>query len=227
MDNSSSGAAIDPQTLVLVGLGADTPGRHGDLLDLATYVNARVAYLQLGRPTLNEVLDDIADRSPGSSVRLVPLPVGASPAPARSWVRRVAGDWVRRHPHTLRVEVGSGEVSGQEAGLSSTAWAEVPPFGRHVLICRGPRCTAKGSAATAQALADELKRKGLGDDQVLVTQTGCLFPCNHAPVIAVYPDDEWWGPVSTDDVHTLVTAWAADGREGRCHPVRKPSPSAG
>lgn len=203
-------------------MGADATARHGDLVELAEHVGARLAYLQIGSPTLTEVLDDIAAHAPDSTVRLLALPVGGAPAPARSWLRRVAGDWMRRHPDSLGIEAGPGSVTGQESGLSSPAWEQVPPFGRHVLICRGPRCTAKGSAATAQALSDELKRRGLGDDQVLVAQTGCLFPCNHAPVVAVYPDGDWWGPVSAEDTQALVASWVEDQHVGRAPRVRRP-----
>lgn len=209
-------------TLVLVGMGADAPARHTDLLDLAARVGARLAYLQLGTPTLDQVLDEIASHTPRSDVTLLALPVGGAPAPARSWLRRVAGDWVRRHPDALTVEVANGTVTGQEAGLTSPAWDHPPPFGRHVLICRGPRCTARGSAATAQAVADELRSLELGDDHVLVTQTGCLFPCNHAPVVAVYPDGDWWGPVAAGDAEALVSSWASKAPSGVDVAVRRP-----
>ncbi|BBX18940.1 ferredoxin [Mycolicibacterium duvalii] len=194
--------------LVLVGMGADAHTRHSESALLAQHVGARLAYLQLGTPTLFEVLDDIAATTPGSAVRLLPLPAGGAPSPARSWLRRIAGEWVRRRPDLLTIEVTSGAVTGWGPGLTSPAWEKVPAFARHVLICRGPRCTAKGSAATAQAIAEQLKAHKLGDDDVLLTQTGCLYPCNHAPVVAVHPDDDWWGPVTPDDAHALVAAWA-------------------
>ncbi|MGE2729356.1 (2Fe-2S) ferredoxin domain-containing protein [Mycolicibacterium vaccae] len=198
--------------VVLVGMGVDAHTRDTDSALLAEHVGARLAYLQLGSPTLLEVLDDIAAAAPGSTVRLLPLPAGGAPAPARSWLRRIAGDWVRRNPGALSVEVASGAVTGWESGLSSPAWEDVPSYGRHVLVCRGPRCTAKGSVATAQAIADRLRAHGLGDDEVLVAQTGCLYPCNHAPVVAVHPDDDWWGPVTPDDAETLVATWASSPR---------------
>lgn len=195
--------------LVLVGMGADAHARHTEATQLAENIGARLAYLQLASPTLFDVLDDIAAATPGSAVRLLPLPVGAAPAPARSWLRRIAGQWVRRNKGLLTVETVSGAVTGWESGLTSPAWEDLPSFGRHVLVCRGPRCTAKGSAATAQAIAEALKARRLGDDEVLVTQTGCLYPCNHAPVVAVHPDDDWWGPVEPDDAPALVASWTS------------------
>ena len=51
----------------------------------------------------------------------------------------------------------------------------------------------------------ELMAQGQGDDDVLVTHTGCLFPCNHAPVVAVQPDDVWYGAVDPDTARRVVT----------------------
>lgn len=198
--------------LVLVGLGIDAPTAHTDLLVLAEQVDARIAFLQLGTPSLLDVLDDIASAAPGTEVRLVAVPSLGGPAPARSWLRRVAGHWVRANPGVLDVSVPGGAVTGSEAGLSSPAWDDVPKHGRHVLVCRGPRCTARGSAATAAALNDQLRQRELGDDDVLVTQSGCLFPCNHAPVVVVHPDDQWWGPVSAEGARALVDSWADERR---------------
>ncbi|MGB3485274.1 MAG: (2Fe-2S) ferredoxin domain-containing protein [Mycobacterium sp.] len=215
-----------PRQLVLVGMGVDAPSRDTDLLLLAEEVGARVAYLQLATPTLGEVLDDLATNAPGTEVRLVAAPTAGAPAPSRSWLRRVAGDWLRQHPETLVIEVADRPVTGQEAVLSSPAWEEVPRHGRHVLVCRGPRCTARGAAATATALTEQLRARELGDEDVLVTQTGCLYPCNHAPVVVVHPDDQWWGPVSPDVAETLVDAWASDIRRGSHRPVYFRAPEA-
>ena len=65
-----------------------------------------------------------------------------------------------------------------------------------MLVCRGPRCTALGSDRTAEALILALMRTGQGDDDVLITHTGCQFPCNQAPVVSVQPDDVWYGAVT-------------------------------
>ena len=45
---------------------------------------------------------------------------------------------------------------------------------------------------------------GLGDDDVLVTQTGCLFPCNQAPVVVIHPGDAWFGHVDAHAARRLV-----------------------
>lgn len=209
--------------LVLVGMGVDAPARDTDLLTLAGAVGARVAYLQVGTPTLDAVLDQLAAADAGARVRLFAAPSAGAAAPARSWLRRVTSDWIRRNPDVLTIDVADRPVHGAEAGLSSPAWEQVPGHRRHVLICRGPRCTARGAAATAAAIDARLRDAGLGEDSVLVAHTGCLYPCNHAPVVVVHPDDQWWGPVSAGDAQTLVDSWADGPHEGRSRFVQRPA----
>lgn len=207
---------------VLVGMGADAPTREGDLQVLAQELGARIAYLQLARPTLHDVLGELAADHHGAHVRLIAAPISGAPSPARSWLKRVAGDWVRQHPDTLTIEVAGRPVTGREAGLSSPAWADVPPYSRHALICRGPRCTALGAAQTAEAIDSQLRAEGLTNQEVLVTQTGCLYPCNHGPVIAETTEDRWWGPVTPEGAQKLVRDWAQNPRSHARRAVTPP-----
>lgn len=102
-------------------------------------------------------------------------------------------------------------LDGGEPGLTSPAWDEVPRHRHHVLVCCGPRCTARGSDRTARALASGLAEAGLGDDDVLLTTTGCLFPCNHAPVVCVQPDDVWYGRIDPEAATRVVLAHVLAG----------------
>ncbi|SKB04601.1 (2Fe-2S) ferredoxin domain-containing protein [Aeromicrobium choanae] len=193
--------AMPTEALMLVAMGVDAHGHAAQLDELGAAIGATVAYLQQGAPALVDELDRLADGGV-SRIRLVRAPVGAT-TPARSWLRRVAAHWVRERPGT-EVLVAGRAVTGREAPLQSPAWESVPAHRHHVLVCRGPRCTARGAAQTASALADTLAERGLGDDEVLVTQTGCLFPCNHAPVVVVHPDDTWYGQVDHERARQLV-----------------------
>ncbi|TSD62477.1 (2Fe-2S) ferredoxin domain-containing protein [Aeromicrobium piscarium] len=198
-----------PASVVIVAMAVDAVNDHSALAELAEVTGASVAYLQRGEPSLVDELSRLADDGV-AHVRLVRLPA-AGAAPARSWLRRVAAHWVREHPG-VRVEVVASAVTGREAPLRSSAWEDVPGFRHHLLVCRGPRCSASGAATTAEALSTALHERELGDEDVLVTQTGCLFPCNHAPVVAVHPDDTWYGPVTGADVGELVDEHLIDGR---------------
>lgn len=203
-----------PDAVVMVAMGVDAERHVDDLLDLARATGASLAHLQGRDPSVAAELDRL--RSSGAtSVTLVPASLG-NRAPTRTWLRRIAADWVRRHPD-VHVEVAGREVTGREAPLTSEAWEDVPGHARQVLVCRGPRCAARGAGETALALDVALKQQGLGDDDVLVTQTGCLFPCNHAPVVVVHPDDTWYGRVGVDEAGVLVQQHLVDGEPWATH----------
>lgn len=212
--------------VVLVVMGAEGARHAAELDAVARATDATVAYLQLGAPSLTDELDRL--HAAGTThVELVALSLGA--ATARSWLRRVAGHWRRTHPE-VAVVIDERPVTGAEAALSSAAWEQVPGHARHLLVCRGPRCSARGSAATLAAVEDELRRLGLGDDDVLVTQTGCLFPCNQAPVVVVHPDDAWYGSVTPERARAIVAgdpaaAGAASPARLRRKPAARSSPA--
>lgn len=196
------------RAVVLVALGVDGPRPAAELEDAAAATGATVAYLQLGTPSVTDELDRLAA---GGATRVELVGLGLGAPTARSWLLRVAGHWRRTRPGT-EVVVAGRAVTGGEAPLSSPAWEQVPGHAHQVLVCRGPRCSARGSAATAAALDEALRQHGLGDDDVLVTQTGCLFPCNHAPVVVVHPDDAWYGGVDADRARALVGEHLVGGR---------------
>ncbi|QIK73657.1 (2Fe-2S) ferredoxin domain-containing protein [Propioniciclava coleopterorum] len=153
-------------------------------------------------------------------VGLVGVAAGEGPAPL-SWLRRVAGDWLRGSPGAPAVLVwpaavrprdgrpgadarGWRPVTGREAPLRSEAWEGLPGFRHHLLLCAGVRCKAQGSDAVAAAVADELTARGAHDHDVLVTRTLCQFPCNNAPVVSIYPDNVWLRRVSPGDARALI-----------------------
>ena len=173
--------------------------RWDDAIDLDRAMTQQVAadctaHLQGPGPTLIDVLDSIDD----TRIELVGWSSEDGPVPL-SWLRRVAGQWVRDHADGPNVVVHAGAVrpgqtisnewravTGSEAPLRIPAWQEFPPFRHHLLACRGPRCNAAGAADLHARLKDKLAHAL--DTEILVTVTGCMFPCNHAPLIVVWPD---------------------------------------
>jgi (2Fe-2S) ferredoxin len=84
-------------------------------------------------------------------------------------------------------------------------WSEIPDHRHHVLLCRGPRCTALGAGQLADVLRNQIKaQKLLHNDRVLVAQTGCLYPCNLGPVMVVYPEGVWYGTLDNNTVEQIV-----------------------
>ncbi len=212
---------------VLVGMSVTDLDRRRDLLGWAGELGASLAFLQMGGPSLSAELTRIAD-SGAETITLAGVSLGPL-APGQSWLRRIAAHWWRERPGdrpeiqvatrlaTTRDELPDAfaetrAITGTEPGLTSPAWERVPGHVRQVLICRGPRCTAKGSEETARAVILGAMEAGLGDDDLLITHTGCQFPCNQAPVLSVQPDDVWYGNVEAAAARVIVRDHLADSR---------------
>jgi (2Fe-2S) ferredoxin len=222
----------DTDPVVLVGMSAREVQAAALLRELAAPHDATVAFLQVGDPSLSRELTRLADLG-AERVVVVGVSLG-SLAPAVSWLRRICGHWWReRAGHRPGVEVATSlaadesevrvlvgltrAITGTEAGLTSAAWEDVPEHRHQVLVCRGPRCTALGSDRTAEAVIIELMRQGQGDDDVLITHTGCQFPCNQAPVVSVQPDDVWYGGVVPEVATEIVREHLVAGRPVEAH----------
>jgi len=94
-----------------------------------------------------------------------------------------------------------------------TGWSVLPAHERHVLLCRGPRCTAMGAGELWAGLDQRLRACGLrgGDERVLTVGTGCLYPCNHGPVMVVYPEGMWYGGLDDAALDQIVAEHFGDG----------------
>jgi (2Fe-2S) ferredoxin len=214
--------------VVLVGMSAREATERQTLAALADPHGAHVAYLQVADPSVVRTLDRLCD---GGAERLTLVGVSLGRLhPGVSWLRRVAAHWwLERAEPRPAVEVGTSlvadaaelravlggllsPVTGSEPGLTSAAWEDVPSHRHQVLVCRGPRCTARRGEETLEALVLELLQRGQSDDDVLVTHTGCLFPCNHAPVVCVQPDDVWYGDADPSTARRIVAEHLVDGR---------------
>ncbi|MFE4975653.1 ferredoxin [Kitasatospora sp. NPDC056651] len=218
--------------VLLVGMSIGEAVRRDELLRTAASHRASIAFLQQADPSLSAELTRLADAGTGTVVVIGVRLAGSGPA--QSWLRRIAAHWWRERaghrPELLvatrladspdaiaTVAAATRAVTGEEPGLTSAAWEEVTGHRHQVLVCRGPRCTAVGAEEALRALVRELTERGLGDDDVLVTQTGCQFPCNQAPVASVQPDDVWYGKVDPAVAGRIVTEHLAGGRPVESH----------
>lgn len=209
-------------------------GRPGGLEPLAAAVSerlglpTRVAMLDGGEPGLADALTELADHD---EIVVVPAHLPAD-RDLMGWARRVIGHWIgdrARRPvvrlaapleeHELVVSAVCAAVSGpasavtdQAAPLLSPLWEQIPGFRHHLLICRGPRCSTQGATEVSAAFERRLRERGLGDDDVLVTLTGCLFPCSLGPVAVVHPDDVWYGDLDPEAAAAIVDQHLVDGQ---------------
>ena len=205
--------------LVLVGMSVTDVDRRESLLAEARSRQASVAFLQMGDPSLSLELTRLTDLG-ATDITLVGVNLGPL-APAHSWLRRIAGHWWRERAGARPVLnvatrlvtslddlddvlADRKTITGSEPGLTSAAWEDVTSHQRQVLVCRGPRCTAQGGENAMRALILGMMEAGLGDNDVLVTHTGCQFPCNQAPVVSVQPDDVWYGDVDPAAARAIV-----------------------
>ena len=81
---------------------------------------------------------------------------------------------------------------------------------RHVFVCSQQRppghprgsCAANGAAPLLQAFWGELQRRQ-AYEQVAVTYSGCLGPCDGGPNVLVYPEGVLYQGVKVEDVGEL------------------------
>jgi (2Fe-2S) ferredoxin len=87
----------------------------------------------------------------------------------------------------------------------------------HIFVCASFRmsgtpqgvCSKKGAGSLLQYLEGELSDRGM--DEVAVSMTGCLKLCDKGPVMVVYPENQWYGPVTEDAIDEILDA-ITDGK---------------
>jgi (2Fe-2S) ferredoxin len=81
----------------------------------------------------------------------------------------------------------------------------------HVFICTSSRangqqqgfCFSQDGVEIVQAFLEEIEDRDL-QDEVMVSNTGCLGMCTTGPVVVVYPEGVWYKEVTPDDVAEIV-----------------------
>jgi (2Fe-2S) ferredoxin len=90
---------------------------------------------------------------------------------------------------------------------------------RHVFVCSQQRppghprgsCAASGAAPLLQAFWAELQRRQ-AYEQVAVTYSGCLGPCDGGPNVLVYPEGVLYQGVKVEDVGELFDSHLIGGQ---------------
>ncbi len=81
----------------------------------------------------------------------------------------------------------------------------------HVLVCKGTGCTASGAPAVYKALQEELTRRKL-DREVMLVETGCHGMCEMGPLVVIYPEGAFYCRVTSEDVPEIVEEHLYKGR---------------
>ena len=50
--------------------------------------------------------------------------------------------------------------------------------------------------------------------------TGCLFPCNHEPVMVVHPDNAWYSVATLEAVDAIVDQHIENGEVAQEHIIQ-------
>ncbi len=85
----------------------------------------------------------------------------------------------------------------------------------HLMVCAGTGCVSNGALRLKEALEKEVRKRGLGDE-VLVVTTGCNGFCGQGPIMVVQPDGVFYQRLKIEDVPYLVEEHLLKGR-----PVKK------
>ncbi|WP_278313873.1 (2Fe-2S) ferredoxin domain-containing protein [Lolliginicoccus levis] len=184
---------------------------------LAEAVGARWAVLDQGEPSVHDELD-LATRY-YSAVVLVPLAVPRDRY-LETWLARVVANWRETRGNSeLEVRITDGldataglaasvveliadggrDVRASPRAFRSPEWSEIPAHQAHVVVCRGPRCTAHGAGEVHRALVRELL-----DAPVLMSASGCLTPCNLGPLVVTYPDGTWHANITPESARDVA-----------------------
>jgi (2Fe-2S) ferredoxin len=89
---------------------------------------------------------------------------------------------------------------------------------KHIFVCTSSRmtgvakgfCHTKGALEIIQRFTEKLEEENITD--VMVSNTGCFGICEKGPIVAVYPDNVWYGSVSADDVDEIVESHIMNGK---------------
>ena len=217
------------------GVARSTTGELTELAKrlLAQWPGAQVlpAFIDRWQPDLPAALTASADAG-AQTIVIMPLML-PDEAALRRWLHKVAMRWlaargngcprlvfaeplsqtiplpallaeaVRRalaHQPDVPAIVGDDDWQNDPKG-----WSSVPEHTHHALWCTGPRCAAAGAVALWPVLTSTVNDMAALKKCVRPLQTSCQYPCNHGPLMIVYPEGVWYGPLDADGIRHVLT----------------------
>jgi NADH:ubiquinone oxidoreductase subunit F (NADH-binding)/(2Fe-2S) ferredoxin len=95
----------------------------------------------------------------------------------------------------------------------------------NLMICGGTGCIAGGGLKLKDALAAELRRKGL-DEEFKIVLTGCNGFCAEGPIMTVYPEGIFYEKLGPEQVPEIVEEHLLKGRPVEKYMYREPGKTA-
>ncbi|MCG8583420.1 MAG: (2Fe-2S) ferredoxin domain-containing protein [Pirellulales bacterium] len=91
-------------------------------------------------------------------------------------------------------------------------------FTSHIFVCCNQRqpghsrgcCDPEGSEQLRSQFKAEIKRRGLGPE-VRANSAGCLDQCECGPTVVIYPQQIWYGGVTSDDIERIIDRTVVGG----------------
>ncbi len=107
-------------------------------------------------------------------------------------------------------------------------------FKKHIFICENSRpdghprgcCSSKGSKELKELFKNRLKELGL-NSKVRANSAGCLDACEYGPTVVVYPEQVWYGGVTTADIIEIVESHIIGGKPVERLKIQDPRFSGG
>lgn len=91
------------------------------------------------------------------------------------------------------------------------------PYKKHVLVCTGKTCAAKGSEEVLKRLREKIDEDGLTG--IKTSKGGCFGSCKETeekgkscPVIVVYPEGIWYERVDANNIDQIVNEHIKQGK---------------
>jgi len=85
------------------------------------------------------------------------------------------------------------------------------PYACHVFVCTNDRvgerrsCADNNSPLVRKRLKEEVKTRGW-DQQVRISQSGCMGLCGLGPNVILYPQKIWFSEVFEDDLGMIISS---------------------
>jgi (2Fe-2S) ferredoxin len=103
----------------------------------------------------------------------------------------------------------------EEQLRAAAAKVGIGAYGRHVLLCTGPKCcTPEEGTAAWEVLKSQIKDNGLGEgaNACFRSKVGCLRICCHGPTMVVYPEGTWYHGMTADRIPRFVKEHLVEGK---------------
>jgi NADH-quinone oxidoreductase subunit F len=99
--------------------------------------------------------------------------------------------------------------------LREGIYKKAPPgmkdFKKHLMVCGGTGCHSAGAKAVIEKLNEELKKRNL-QDEVMVVETGCNGFCAKGPLMVVYPEGIFYQLLTPDDMPEIIEEHILKGK---------------